>query len=232
MPDLICYMPNHGLSDDTEIFVSWFDGNYFVYDSDKATFNASFKLAVSVGGAIVQFSDTITEGYIRIETGVATSTISGLDHLNGKTISITSGGNLVGTFVVVNGEVEVPSPITTFQAGLTYTCKIRTTRLSAPQEPGAIQARQKKINRAALRHSKTKGAKLGQEYPIRTNANELVMTEFTEDLNAVFDTDSRDISVSIPGGISTDGYVIIKSVEPSPMTVIAAVIDYTVEETR
>ncbi len=78
--DLIVYIPNHGYSDDDPIFVSWLDANYFVSDKDTD----SFKIATTSGGStLIQFSTTITDGFVRETSGSGLTTISGLDHLEG-----------------------------------------------------------------------------------------------------------------------------------------------------
>ena len=75
MPDLICYIPNHGYSDDDPIYVSWLDANYYVSDKDSD----SFKLAtVAAGSTLVQFTETITDGFVReIDDSAGTTTRAG-----------------------------------------------------------------------------------------------------------------------------------------------------------
>ena len=95
MSDLIVYLPNHGYSDDDSIYVSWLNTMYYVSDKD----DDSFKLATKSGGStLVQFVLTITDGYIReVDASSGDATISGLDHLEGETVKITSGGSVVAT---------------------------------------------------------------------------------------------------------------------------------------
>jgi hypothetical protein len=233
MSDLICLIPSHGYADDTPVTVSWLGGVvHYVFDSDVATANKTFKLAVSVGGAVVQFTTSITDGFVREDSDTGVTTISGLEHLEGQLVSVTSGGNLIGGFTVSGGEITLTSELTTYQVGLPYTCKIRTTRLASPQAGNALQAQIKKINRTTVRHSKTQGGQIGQERMVRDEAGNLVMTEFLEDLEAVYDKDSRDIVSSVGGGVSTDAYTTIKSEVPSPMSIIATIVEFSIEEQR
>ena len=232
MPDLICLIPAHGYVDDTPVYVSWLDDIFYIFDSDIATANRSFKLAISIGGALVQYTTDITDGFVREDNETGVTIIDGLNHLEGQIVTVTSGGNKIGEFTVVDGAITLAEELTTYQVGLPYTCKIRTTRLASPQSGSALQAQIKRNNRTTIRHSKSQGGQVGQEYMVRANSGALTMTEYMEDLNAVFDTDSRDISSSVKGGVSTDGYTTIKSEEPSPMTIIAAIVEFTVEEQR
>jgi len=228
MPDLICYIPNHGYADETPVFVSWLGGNFFIHDPDQD----SFKLEEAVDGVVVQFTETITNGFVREDAETPISTIAGLDHLEGETVTVTSGGEVIGSFVVSNGIITLSSELTTYQAGLPYTCKIRSTRIASPQIGNALQGQIKNINRLTTRYVKTKEGKVGVEYPVTSNSDEEVMTEFLQDMNAVFDTDSRDVKRPADGGMNTDGYVVHKSEKPFPMTIISNVVELTIEETR
>ena len=111
MPDLILYIPNHGYSNTDKLYVSWLGANYFV--SDKG--DDSFKLATTSGGAtLIQFTETITEGFVRQVAVGGITTITGLDHIEGETVKVTSGGNVIGTETVSGGSVTVSSTIFTF----------------------------------------------------------------------------------------------------------------------
>ena len=127
MPDLVCYIPNHGYSDDDFIYVSWLDANYYVSDKDSD----SFKLATTAGGVIlVQYTETIVDGFIRQIAGAGTTTISGLDHLEGEMVKVTAGGRIVATEIVSSGSITVPITLYTYQVGLPYKMKARTMRPS------------------------------------------------------------------------------------------------------
>jgi len=238
MPDLICYIPNHGYAIGDFLYVSWLDGNYYVRDTDefgspKAIDANSFKISTTNDDLnIVQYTVDVTDGYVRQETSDPVTTISGLDHLEGETVTVTSGGNKIGDYIVSEGSVTLDGDLITYQVGLPYSCKVRTTRLASPQAGNALQSQIKRINRTTIRHSKTQGGKVGQEYLVRDNAGVLNMTEFMEDLDCVFDKESRDINSSIKGGVSTDSYTTIRSDVPSPMTIISAVVEFSVEEKR
>lgn len=220
MPDLICYLPAHGYSDDDQIYVSWLEANYYVSDKDSD----SFKLATTSGGsALIQFTETITEGFVRKVTVSGVTTISGLDHLEGETIKVTAGGNVVGTEVVSNGEVTVSTTVFTYQAGLPYKMKVRTMRLSVPQEGNTFQTRIKRIHETVVRYIRSKFGKAGQEY----NG-----TEYLSDLDTTFSTKSQDDTKPTKGGFSEDAYTVVTSDEPVPFTLLATIISFEVEERR
>ena len=118
MPDLICYIPNHGYSDETLVYVSWLGGNYYIEDP---TTN-SFKLEETIDGDKVQYTTNIVSGYVReVDEGELTSTITGLEHLEGEEVKVTSDGTVVVTQTVVDGEVTIPgNEIETYAVGKNY----------------------------------------------------------------------------------------------------------------
>lgn len=220
MPDLIVYLPNHSYSDDDQIYISWLDANYYVSDKDSD----SFKLATASGGStLIQFSETITEGFVREVSVSGVTTISGLDHLEGETVKITAGGSVIGTEVVSGGSITISSSVFTYQVGLSYKMKVRTMRLSVPQEGNTFQTRIKRIHETVVRYIRSKFGKAGQEYG---------ETEYLEDLDTAFSTSSQDATKLTKGGFSEDAYTVVTSDEPVPFTLLATIISFEVEERR
>lgn len=221
MPDLICYLPNHGYSNADPIYVSWLDANYYVSDKDAD----SFKLATTSGGAtLIQFTETVTDGYVReVDIAAGTTTISGLDHLEGRTVKVTSGGNVVATETVSGGSITVLSSVFTYQVGLPYKMKARTMRLSILSQETTFQTRIKRIHETVVRYIRSKFGRAGQE------CNGI---EYLSDLDATFSTSSQDVTRLTKGGFSEDAYTVITSDEPVPFTVLATIISFEVEERR
>jgi len=219
--DLIVYLPNHGFADGTPIYISWLDSYGYVADSDAD----SFKIArYQDGSNCLRYSETITEGYVRqYDDSAGTTTISGLDHLEGETVQVTSNGSLVGSYTVENGSITVPIDVYTYQVGLPYRMKVRTMRLAAPQQGNTLQTRIKRIHEITVRYIRSKGGKAGQEYGGK---------EYLSDLNATYSNSSQDATVLSKGGFDEDAYVVITSDEPYPFTVLSTVISFEVEERR
>jgi len=218
--DLICYLPAHGYSDDNPVFVSWLGGTYYVYNKDTN----SFKLATSVGGSLVQYTETITDGYVRqVDTTDGTiTTITGLEHLEGENVLVTSGGSLVGLYPVSGGSITIPDWVYSYQVGLPYAMKVKTTRLEIPNSSG-IQSRIKNINELVVRHVKSSGGQAGQE----KNG-----VEYLNDLECTYSEKSDDATVNVRGGLNDDGYIVVTSADPYPMTVLATIVSFSVDESR
>lgn len=221
MADLVCYIPNHGFPEETPVFISWLGGNYYISDPDAN----SFKLATTAGGAVlVQFTETITDGYVReVDLGGATTTISGLDHLEGETVLITSAGEVVAGAVVADGSVTVTSDIYTYQVGIPYTMKVRTMRLSIPSESETLQSRIKRIHELVVRYIKSANGKAGQEYG---------GTEYLSDLDASYSSNANDMAILNKGGFNEEAYTIVVSDGPFPFTLLSTIVSFEVQESR
>jgi len=221
MADLIIYLPNHGYSTSDTVYVSWLDDNFFVRDTGTDSFKVS---ADDSDNNLVEFTETITGGFIReVDTSVGTSTISGLDHLEGELVKVTSGGLVVGTETVLNGSITIASDVFTYQVGLPFKMKVRTMRLSVPQDTGTLQSKIKRIDNTVVRHIRSISGKSGVEYE---------GTEYLTDLETEFSTDSADNTPDTrlsSGGFNEDAYTVVTSDEPLPFTLLATIVSVEVE---
>ena len=219
--DLICYIPNHGYATSESIYVSWLDGNYYIRDAATHTFKISTD---DSDNNLVQFSETITTGYVReVDLTLNTTTISGLDHLEGETVKVVSDGVLVATETVASGSITVSSDIYTYSVGRPYTMKVRTMRLSIPNPQGTVQSRIKRIYETVTRYLRSSAGRMGQEYS---------GTEYLSDMNATFSTRAQDTTSPTKGGFSEEAYTVIKSEDPAPLTVLGTVITFEIAEQR
>lgn len=88
------------------------------------------------------------------------TTISGLWHLEGKTVSILGDGNVFVPQVVVDGSITLPTGVTRAIVGLPYACYAQTLPPTASDV--VIEGRRKLIIGVAIRLADTRGLKTGQ----------------------------------------------------------------------
>lgn len=88
---------------------------------------------------------------------------SGLDHLNGQTVSINADGGVITPQEVVDGKITLPTAVTKVTAGLGFEAPLQTLRLEAGSE-GTIQAKRKKIAAVTLRLSQSRGLQMGSTF--------------------------------------------------------------------
>ena len=147
----------------------------------------------------------------------ATTTITGLDHLEGETVAVFADGLVQDTKVVASGQIMIVSA-STVQVGLPYTMKVRTMRLAVP-ESQTLQTRIKRVSKTAVRFIRSLLGSAGQEY---------AGVEYLQDLNATFSNKSKDNDPDTrlaQGGFSEDAFTTIVSDDPVPFTVLATIID-------
>ncbi len=94
-------------------------------------------------------------------SGSSTSTLTGLDHLNGQTVSVVANGSTHPDEVVASGSITLDRTTTAAKVGLAYTSKLQTMRLDVGSQDGTSQGKTKRIFDVTLRFYETVGAKVG-----------------------------------------------------------------------
>jgi len=150
--------------------------------------------------------------------GAATSTLSGLGHLEGQTVQVLVNGAAHPDRVVASGSISLQVPATTASVGLGYDSVLQTMRLEAGAADGTAQGKTKRITKVVIRFLATLGAKAGPDL------NTLDQIEFrggSDPMNQPPPLFSGDKLIEWPGGYDFEGYVTVKQEQPLPMTVIA-----------
>jgi hypothetical protein len=78
------------------------------------------------------------------------TTVYGLNHLEGMTVSILADGVVVAPQIVRNGSVTLPAPATLITIGLGFTAQLQTLYLEIPGGI-TVQGRRKEIDQAVVR---------------------------------------------------------------------------------
>ena len=93
---------------------------------------------------------------------VPITTVSGLDHLDGLTVSGIADGMPVLNLTVANGAVTLPQPATKIVIGLPYQCQFQTLKLDTGDP--TIQGKRKTIPAVTWRVNETLGIKTGPDF--------------------------------------------------------------------
>jgi len=96
--------------------------------------------------------------------GPPATVISGLSHLEGKTVAILANGAVHPNKIVTNGSITLNYPASKVQAGLPMTSRLKTM---SPEIPGGkittLQAVRRRIVEALLRLYRSRGGKIGPD---------------------------------------------------------------------
>ena len=198
------------------------DTEYEVYVIIKRTINGATKRYIEVLNTF-DFTQTDNTTFNFLDSqldynGSATTTISGLSHLEGQTVSILADGATHADKVVSSGSITLDRSSTKVKVGLSYTSLLQTMRIDAGARDGTSQSKTKRIYEITIRLFESVGVEVGpdlnnlERIPFRSSANAMNqgITPFT-----------GDKEVEFRGNYETDGFVFVRQTQPLPLTILS-----------
>lgn len=185
-----------------------------------------------VNGAYVQYLEIIEEGLESSQTqsqsfyvdsglsysGSPATVFSGLDHLEGETVSILADGAVVSDKVVSAGSVTIPLAASIVHVGLPYVSKMQTQRIEAGSQDGTAQGKIKRINHIHARIWRSLNMKAG------SNDANLEIVPFRDSYDVMGSPPALftgDVEIPFPGGYDKDGYIMIVQDQPLPLAILS-----------
>lgn len=166
------------------------------------------------------------------------STVYGLNHLEGMTVSILADGNPVTPQVVENGSIVLPQAASSIVIGLGFTAQLQTLYLDFPA-PVTVQGRRKRVFNVVLRLEDTGGPfQIGTNQPdasVQPNDANVPWTEAggMSDVGVPFPNQSPlqpfalftgDIFVNVGAQLGSDkGQVAVQQTNPLPLNLLALI---------
>ena len=150
--------------------------------------------------------------------GSAATTISGLDHLEGQTVSVLANGATHPDKTVSGGSITLDRSSTKVKVGLAYTSLMQTMRLDAGSQDGTSQGKTKRIFDITIRLYESIGVEVGpdlnnmERIPFRSSANPM------DSGVSVF---TGDKEVEFRGNYETDGFIFVRQTQPLPLTILS-----------
>jgi len=151
-------------------------------------------------------------------SGSATTSMTGLEHLEGESVTILADGSTHPNKSVSGGAITLDRSASNVHIGLGYNSTLQTMRLEAGSQDGTAQGKTKRIHNLTVRLFETVGLLVGKDtsnldrVPFRSSAAAMdtAVPLFTGDKEIEFDAD-----------YDTDGFIVIQQNQPLPMNVIA-----------
>jgi len=148
--------------------------------------------------------------------GDETSTLTGLDHLEGEVVDIIGEGAAQTSKTVSSGSISIDNATEQAKVGLLYTSDLQTMRLDEGYTE-TTQTKTKRIYDLSVRFQDTVGAKVGPNAANLTSIDfrasgspmDLPIPLFTGDKQVEFDT-----------GYGTEGLVYVQQPQALPMTIL------------
>lgn len=157
--------------------------------------------------------------------GSATTTITGLDHLEGETVQALADGSPVADLTVTNGSVTLPTAAEKIHVGLGYESILAPIGVELNTNEGTSLGRKKTFAKITLRLSSTVGGKVGPK------TSKLISLKFTQEYyDQAIPPFSGDYDFIPQTGYDTDGSFYVKQDQPLPMTIIALIPDIVVSK--
>ena len=189
----------------------------------KRTINGATKRYVEVF-APFDFDETDATDFRFVDShltysGSATTTLSGLAHLEGQTVSVLADGATHADKVVSSGQITLDRSTTKAVVGLAYDSVLQTMRIEGGAAEGTSQGKTKRISKVVLRLFETVGAKVGptlnqlETIPFRTTSS--LMSNPVDTLLA------GDKEIEFRDDYNTDGFIFVKQDQPLPLSILA-----------
>ena len=152
-------------------------------------------------------------------SGASTTSLSGLDHLEGQSVSILADGSVHANKTVSSGAITLDRAVTSACVGLAYDSVLQTMRIEGGAAEGTSQGKTKRISKVVLRLFETVGVKVG---PSLSNLETVPFRTTSSALSAPVDTLlAGDREIEFRDDYNSDGFIFIKQDQPLPCSVLA-----------
>jgi len=198
------------------------DNEYELYMIIKRTINGATKRYVEFLNTFdFDESDNTSFNFLDSQlsySGSAATTISGLSHLEGQTVSILADGATHPDKTVSSGSITLDRSATKVKVGLGYTSLLKTMRIDAGAQNGTSQAKTKRIYEVTARLFESVGVEIG---PDLNNMERVPFRTSADPMDKGIPPFTGDKEVEFRGDYDTDGFMIVRQTQPLPLTILS-----------
>lgn len=150
------------------------------------------------------------------------SSVAGLRHLEGQTVSVLADGNVLPQKVVTNGKVDLGTSVTKAVVGLGFTCLFQS--LPPALNGAVIEGKRQRPVALALRVDDTRGLQIGTKLTDMMDMKERSDEPYGEP------TRLQDgvKQIQLPSGFDRNPSIFIRQVNPLPASLLGYVMDDSV----
>jgi len=158
-----------------------------------------------------------------VYSGAATSTITGLSHLEAETVAVWGSGKDLGTYTVSGGSITLSEAVTDCCVGLAYTGQWKSSKLAYAAGLGTALTQKKRLNRLGviLYNTHYQGLKYGPDFSTLDNLP-LMRNETAVASDTVYSTYDQE-AFFFNGNWDSDSRLCLQAASPRPCTILAAV---------
>lgn len=169
---------------------------------------------------------TFLDSYLTY-SGAATTTITGLSHLNGQSVYVWSGTRQ-GPYTVSAGSITIGTAITAGIVGLAYTSTLETLSPEAAARGGTAQSRLGRISEVFVRVNRSMGGTIGPADGTQETLNYTASTDTEGDFGTGADLYTGDIRVPISMAWERQKRLKLVHSDPSPFHVLGLITEIKV----
>ena len=147
--------------------------------------------------------------------------ISGLNHLEGETVSILADGAVHPQRVVTSGSITLDNEASKVHIGLPITADLVTLPVSMQIDNAFGQGRAKNVNKVWLRVYRSSGIFVGPSFEQMSEAKQRT----TEPYGSPPDLKSEEIQIMIPPSWGDSGQVYVRQSDPLPLTIASLTLE-------
>ena len=145
--------------------------------------------------------------------GASTTTITGLNHLDGETVDVLADGIYIGTKTVASNQITLDTAASVVHVGYKYNSDLEPMPPDYTTDVGTGEGSLKRIYRAVVRLFESNGGTVGSD------ASTLEAIEY-DDSTVLF---SGDVEIPIDGSSERAPTVLIRQSDPLPLTISSVV---------
>jgi len=153
------------------------------------------------------------------EWAMAATTLSGLWHLEGRSVAVLADGSVQPPAIVANGRITIPRAAGRILAGLPYVCDLETLNIEVNGVGGTptLQGRAKRVQEVVLRVKATRGLSVGPDADHLTEIKERT----SENHGAPTRLITGDERVLVDPSWNGNGRILVRQAWPLPATIVA-----------
>lgn len=150
-------------------------------------------------------------------SGTPISSVSGLGHLEGKTVSVLADGYVLPQKIVSSGSISLGASYSKIHVGLPYESDIETLNIEIQVQDGISYGRALRVAEARISFLKSRGGYIGGS---EDHLDELVQLSGA-DLGSPLEYFTGEFSQTIDSSYDEGGRIFFRQSDPLPMTILA-----------
>lgn len=165
------------------------------------------------------------DSFLTLDSATPVTTVSGLDHLEGRHVRVMMDGSVEGLLTVSGGQITLPAPANHVIVGLPYESRLKTLPLYLANAPGFGIGDLKNVTRVHIKTYRTKhvmayagaGNPAGYTDPINPSNILGVAVPLRDEV----------LNVSVASTFNDDGQVQVFQKYPLPTTILSLALEFS-----